>query len=335
MLLADIPLWPDQASTHATAVDALLAFITGVCGFFAVLIAVLLLVFAVRYRRRAETDRPAPAHGSLALELTWSLIPLGFMMAFFFWGARLYFNWGRPPDDSLEVYVVARQWMWKMQHLGGQREINALHVPVGRPVRLTMTSTDVIHSFFVPAFRIHMDVLPGRYTTVWFEATKPGRYNLFCSQYCGTNHAKMVGEVVVMEMEEYRTWLSQGADGGLAAEGRKLFMKLQCAACHSGDALARAPLLESIYQKQVPLENGQTVLADESYLRESILFPDAKIVAGFKPIMPSYKDQVDEEEVLQLIAFIKSLKPGQTPPRIENADPPPSPALEKREPKKQ
>jgi cytochrome c oxidase subunit II len=332
-MIAQIPLLPEQASAHAAEVDALLLFLVTVCGFFAVLIAVVLTCFAIRYRKRSEADRTPVIEGSLKLELTWSLIPFAFMMVFFFWGAKLYFSWARPPEDALEVYVVARQWMWKMQHMGGQREINELHVPVGRPVKITMTSQDVIHSFFLPAFRIHMDVLPGRYTTIWFNATKPGRYHLFCSQYCGTNHAKMIGEVIVMTPDEYQTWLSQGVDGGLGAEGRKLFMKLQCSTCHSADAGARGPVLENLFQRQVTLDDGRTVRADETYLRESILYPDAKIVAGFKPIMPSYIGQVNEEEVLQLIAFLKALKPGQTPLRTEDAEPPLNPILEKKKAK--
>jgi cytochrome c oxidase subunit 2 len=218
-----------------------------------------------------------------------------------------------------------------MQHLDGQREINELHVPVGRPVKLTMISQDVIHSFFVPAFRVHMDVLPGRYTTLWFQPTKPGRYHLFCSQYCGTNHAKMIGEIVVLSSDEYQSWLNQGVDGGMAQAGRKLFQKLQCVTCHSADAKARAPVLEALYLSEVHLDSGKIVRADETYLRESILYPDAKIVAGYKPIMPSYKDQVDEEEILQLIAFIKALRPGQTPPRTESADPPLNPVLDNKQ----
>ena len=330
-MFAEVPILPDQASTQASAMDHLLYFLLGVSGFFSVLIAVLICYFAVRYRRRSEADRPQPVHSSGKLELAWTFIPFCFMMVFFLWGAQLYISWARPPEDSMEVYVVAKQWMWKMQHLGGQREINELHVPVGRPVKLTMISQDVIHSFFVPAFRIHMDVLPGRYTTVWFQATKPGRYHLFCSQYCGTNHAKMVGKVVVMDKDEYQTWLNQGVDGGMATEGRKLFLKLQCVTCHSADSKARAPVLEELYLNQVPLEDGKTVWADETYLRESILYPDAKIVAGYKPIMPSYQGQVNEEGILELIAFIKALKRGQTPLRTERADPPLNPILKKQQ----
>src|SRR5262249_37097334 len=239
--------------------------------------------------------------------------------------ANVYFSWARPPDDALEVFVVAEQWMWKMQHLGGQREINTLHVPVGRPVKLIMISQDVIHSFFVPAFRIHQDVLPGRYTTTWFTATRAGRYDLFCSQYCGTNHSVMIGEVVVMEPADYQAWLDQGADGSAATEGRKLFQKLQCLACHSGDSQAKAPLLEGLYNKQVSLQDGRTVRADASYIRKSILYPDADVVVPYQPIMPSYAGQVNEAQIVQRIVFIRSLGPGQTPPRTENAEPPTAP----------
>src|ERR1019366_6674091 len=201
-------------------------------------------------------------------------------------------------------------------------EINELHVPLHQPVKLTMISQDVIHSFFVPAFRIHQDVLPERYTTIWFQATRPGRYHLFCSQYCGTDHSKMIGTVIVMEQDAFETWLDAGGDGSMAAEGRKLFQKLQCVTCHSADAHARAPVLENLFGAIVHLQDGRTVQAGDAYLRESILVPDAKIVAGFQPIMPSYKGLIDEEEIAQLLAFIKSLRSGQTPRRNEEAEPP-------------
>jgi cytochrome c oxidase subunit II len=318
----EVPMFPEQASTHAERVDTLFFFLLGVSGFFSVLIAVFLIYFAVRYRRRSPAKTPKPIQSSLALELTWSLIPLAIALATYVWGAELFFRSARPPADVMEVYVVGKQWMWKMQHVGGQREINQLHVPVGRPVKLILISQDVIHSFFVPAFRIHQDVLPNRYTTIWFEATRPGTYHLFCSQYCGTDHAKMVGEVIVMPQEEFAVWLAQGPDGSMASEGRKLFRKLQCVTCHSADAKARAPVLEGLYGRDVTLRDGRRVRADDAYLRESILVPDAKIVAGFESIMPTYKGQANEEEMLQLLAFIKGLGPGQTPPRTEGAEPP-------------
>jgi cytochrome c oxidase subunit 2 len=322
IMFTEVPLFPEQATTHAGHVDTLFFFLLGVSGFFSALIAILLIFFAIKYRRRSANERPQPIHSSLVLELTWSLIPLGITVFTFVWGAQLFFRSARPPEDVMEVYVVGKQWMWKVQHGGGQREINQLHVPVGRPVKLTMISQDVIHSFFVPAFRIHQDVLPNRYTTVWFEATKPGKYHLFCSQYCGTNHAKMIGEVIVMPKEEFAIWLNQGPDGSMASEGRKLFLKLQCVACHSADAGARGPVLEGLYGAEVTLRDGRRLRADDAYLRESIVNPDAKIVAGFQPIMPSYAGQVDEEEMLQLLAFIKGLRPGQTPRRTQNAEPP-------------
>jgi len=321
-MFTEVPLFPEQASTHAGRVDALFFVLLGISGFFVALIAILLGVFAVKYRRRSAAERPAPIHSSLKLELTWTLIPIGICLFLFAWGAQLFFGSARSPQDALEVYVVAKQWMWKVQHVGGQREINQLHVPAGRPVKLTMVSQDVIHSFYVPAFRIHQDVLPNRYTTAWFEATKPGRYHLFCSQYCGTDHAKMIGEVIVMTREEFAIWLEQGADGSMAAEGRKLFLKLQCVTCHSADARARAPILEGLQGTQVTLRDGRRVRADADYLRESIVNPDAKIVAGYSAIMPPYAGQVNEEEILHLVAFIKALGPGQTPRRTEAAEPP-------------
>jgi cytochrome c oxidase subunit 2 len=321
-MFAEVPLYPESASTFAAEVDAMTFWLTGLSVFFTLLIAGLIASFAMRYRRRSEAECPRPVKSSSALEVTWTLIPLVLALFTFFWGARVFFSWGRPPDDAMEVFVVGRQWMWHVQHVGGQREINTIHVPVNRPVKVTLTSQDVIHSFFVPEFRIHRDAVPGRYLHAWFQATKPGRYHLFCSQYCGTNHSRMIGEVVVMEQEDFQTWLNQKVDGSMAMEGRKLFLKLQCVACHSADAHAKAPVLEGLYRTQVELQDGRTVLADDDYLRESILNPPAKVVRGFQPIMPSFQDQVDEMEILQLLAFIKSLGPGQTPPRVERAEPP-------------
>ncbi len=323
-------MFPEQASTFAGRLDAMTIFLLAVSGFFALLIVVFIVFFAVRYRRREDgtgSGEPDAAHAggshrsALALEITWTLVPLVLAMIMFGWGASLFMDWASPPEDSMEIYVVAKQWMWKLQHLEGQREINQLHVPLGRPVKLTMTSQDVIHSFFVPQFRVHQDVLPNRYTSVWFQATRVGTYDLFCSQYCGTDHAKMIGKVIVMEPDDFVTWLQQGADGSPAVEGRKLFQKLQCVACHSADSGARGPVLEQLFGRNVHLQDGQTVKADEAYIRESILLPDAKIVAGFQPIMPTFRGQVDEEQIMQLIAFIKALGPGQTPPRTEENTP--------------
>ncbi|HEV3202823.1 MAG TPA: cytochrome c oxidase subunit II [Gemmataceae bacterium] len=321
-MFAEIPLFPEQASTSAQRVDGLLFFLLGVSGFFSLLIAGLVIFFSVKYRRRSAADRPPRITGSIKLEIFWSVVPLGITLVMFFWGASVFFHLSRPPDNALEVYVVGKQWMWKMQHPDGQREINELHVPIGQPVKLILTSEDVIHDFFVPAFRTKVDVLPGRYVQTWFQATKTGQYHLFCSQYCGTNHSGMVGTVIVQEPTEYYRWLNNRAEGSLALEGRKLFLKYQCVSCHSADAGARGPVLEGLFGRQVHLQNGQTVLADETYIRESILKPDAKIVAGFEAIMPPFQGQINEDEIIALIAFIKALAPGQTPPRIERAAPP-------------
>jgi cytochrome c oxidase subunit II len=221
------------------------------------------------------------------------------------------------------VYVVGRQWMWKLQHPDGQREINELHVPVGRPVRLVLGSEDVIHSFFVPDFRVKQDAVPGRYTSMWFEATKPGRYRLYCTEYCGTDHSKMVGWVVAQDPADHQEWLSARADLSLAQRGRRRFLQLQCVTCHTGDSQARAPNLENVYNRPVRLQDGRTVLADENYLRESILNPRTKVHAGYEPIMPTFQG-ISEEELLEVVAFIKALKPGGTPPRNEDSSPPQS-----------
>jgi cytochrome c oxidase subunit II len=318
----ELPLFPEQASTLAPKVDHLFFFLCAVSGFFTLLIAVLIIYFAVKYRRRSEAERPPTVEGSLKLEIFWTVVPFLITLVMFVWGARLYVEQSRPPDNALQVYVIGKQWMWKTQHLGGQREINGLTVPVGRPVKLTMTSQDVIHDFSVPAFRVKQDVLPGRYVTLWFQATKTGKFHLFCAEYCGTNHSRMVGWVTVLEPRQFEAWLRGRADGSPASEGLKLFKKLQCVACHSNDAQARAPVLEGLYGKTVTLDDGRTVVADDEYLRESILNPSAKVVAGFRPIMPTFQGQVTEEQVLQLIAYIRSLGPGQSLPRNEETPPP-------------
>jgi cytochrome c oxidase subunit 2 len=244
----------------------------------------------------------------MALELTWTFIPFVIVMTIFVWGASVYFAMARPPEETLNIYVVGKQWMWKFQHLDGQREINELHVPVGRPVKLIMTSEDVIHDVFVPAFRVKADVIPGRYTNIWFNPTKPGRYHLFCAEYCGTRHSGMVGEVVVMDPTEYQTWLGGGPEGSLAEGGAKLFASLACNTCHRPDAQGRGPVLEGLFGKTVTLQSGETVTVDEAYVRESILNPSAKITAGFQPIMPTFQGLVTEEQLLELIEYVKALR---------------------------
>jgi cytochrome c oxidase subunit 2 len=316
-MFGHLPLWPESASTNAGNVDALYIFLLLVSGIMTLLIFSVLTVFAVRFRKRR--GRPAEQiEGSTPLELTWSIIPFCIFMAFFVWGAAIYFQERTPPQDAAEVYTVAKQWMWKFEHSGGQREINELHVPVGRDIKMIMTSQDVVHSFFVPAFRIKQDVLPGRYTTLWFHATKAGTYHLFCSQYCGTQHSGMVGWVVVMEPRDYEAWMSGGGNQPLAVTGQKLFSELGCVTCHRSDTQGRGPNLVGVFGKPVLLEDGRTVTADENYIRESILEPGAKIVKGFKPVMPTFQGQVSDEQLNALVAYVKSLAAPQ-PGRPANA----------------
>lgn len=304
------PLFPEQASTVAGRVDALYLFLVALTAFFSILIGALVLTFAIRYRRRSADERPKAIHGSLVLELTWTLIPLGIVVLTFIWSAELYISMNRVPRGAMEIAVVGKRWMWKLQHMTGQREINELHVPVGVPVKLTLTSEDVIHSFYIPAFRIKKDAVPGRYNTAWFEATKPGRYHLFCAEYCGTKHSGMIGTIVVLEPAQFQAWLSGGATGlSLASAGEKLFHELSCITCHRGDSGARGPNLVGLFGSTVKLMNGETVVADESYIRESIATPSARIVQGFQPIMPTYQGLVSEEQLLQLVSYIETL-PG-------------------------
>jgi cytochrome c oxidase subunit 2 len=306
----DLPLFPLRASTIAGGVDALYFYLVAVSVFFSVLIFLTIFFLAVKYRRRRADEVPRPIDGSTSLEIVWSLIPLALAMVMFFWGAGLYFRNSQPPPGALEINVIGKQWMWKLQHAEGRREINELHVPVGRPVRLVMTSQDVIHSFYVPAFRIKQDVLPGRYTTAWFEATRAGEYHLFCAEYCGTQHSGMIGRVVVLEPAQYEEWLAGApAAESLVAAGERLFQRYGCINCHTPEAgRGRCPVLIGVYGKPVPLASGQIVTADEAYLRESILNPRAKVVAGYSPIMPTFQGQLNEEQLLEIIAYLKSLE---------------------------
>ena len=308
----EFPLWPARASTFANRTDALFIFLIAVTGFFTVMVFIAICVFAFRYRA-SKHPVPVQIEGSNVLETTWTIIPFGVFMIFFIWGASIYMAQARPPENSMEIFGVAKQWMWKFEHPEGVREINTLHVPVGRDVRVTLVSQDVIHDFFVPAFRIKQDVLPGRYVTTWFHAVRPGSYHLFCSQYCGTMHSGMIGEVIVMEPGAYQAWLSGGgAEGSLASTGQKLFQQYGCASCHRSDTQGRGPHLEGVYGKPVLLSDGRRVMADDDYVRESILNPSAKIVGGFQNIMPSFNGVISEEELLALIAYVKSLaQPGQ------------------------
>jgi len=304
-----IPLFPEQASTISVEVDRLLYFLVAVSVFFTLLIFAAIFYFAIRYRRRSETELPQHVHGGLTLEVVWTVIPFGITMVMFAWGASIFFTESRPPDDAMQIYVVGKQWMWKLQHMEGNREINELHIPINRSVKLTMTSEDVIHSFFVPAFRTKQDVVPGRYTTTWFKATKPGKYHLFCAEYCGTNHSAMIGWVYAMEPEDYQQWLSGAPKGTLSEAGAQLFNDLACVNCHHSDGSGRCPSLVGVYGSTVKLAGGGTVKADEAYIRESILNPTAKVVDGYQPLMPTFQGQVTEEGVVDLIEYIKSLAP--------------------------
>ena len=303
------PLFPEQASTMAPRIDQLYYFLLGVSVFFATLILILIVAFAIKYRRRSDDEQPRPISGNLGLEILWTVVPLSLTLVMFVWGARLFFITFYPPTDALEINVVAKQWMWKVQHAEGRSEIDELHIPTGRPVKLIMTSQDVIHDFFVPAFRVKNDVLPGRYTTLWFEATKPGAYRLFCSQYCGTQHSGMIGHIIALEPAEFQTWLSGGAVAvSMATAGENLFRKLGCISCHAANDSGRGPSLAGLLGKAVRLQSGATVTADENYIRESILEPQAKIVAGYPSIMPTFKGLISEDGIMQIIAYLKSLK---------------------------
>ena len=290
-------------------VDALFIFLLIVSGMMTLLVFTAVVYFAARYRHR----RGVPAEqieGSIPLELTWSIIPFGVFLVIFAWGAVVYFKGRTPPRDSTEVYVVAKQWMWKLEHAEGQREINELHVPVNRDVKLIMTSQDVIHSFFVPDFRMKQDVVPGRYTVAWFRAIKPGTYHLFCTQYCGTQHSGMIGSIIVMEPAQYEAWMSGGSNAPMSTGGEKIFAELGCAACHQADSQGRGPSLQGVFGKPVQLADGRTVTADENYLRESILDPGSKVVSGFRPVMPTFQGLVSEEQLNALVAYVKSLSPA-------------------------
>jgi cytochrome c oxidase subunit 2 len=308
----DFPLFPERASTIAGEVDALYFFLVGLSVVMSVLIAALVVGFAVRFRRRRADDVGAEVHGGLMLELAWTVVPFLIAMVIFFWGAKVYFVMASPPQESLNIYVVGKQWMWKVQHTTGQREINELHVPVGRPVRLIMTSEDVIHNFSIPAMRVKADVIPGRFVQIWFEPTQAGTYQVFCAEYCGTQHSGMLGQVIVMEPNAYQTWMSGGApEGSLASTGEKLFADLACNTCHLSDSSGHGPVLQNVFGHPVQLEDGSVVTADENYLRESILTPEAKVTAGYQPVMPAFQGLVSEEQLLALIEYVKSLSTQQ------------------------
>src|SRR5271155_3191357 len=305
-----LPLWPDSASTMASQVDAVYIYLLLVSGIMTAVIFLAVAVLSIKYRRVPGREAQQ-IEGSMILVVGWSILSFFVILTFFIWGAVIFFEERTPPADATEVYVVAKQWMWKIEHIEGQREINELHVPTGQNIKLIMTSQDVIHSFFIPAFRLKQDVLPGRYTTLWFKATVPGHYHLFCAEYCGTMHSGMGGDIVVMEPQDYAQWMAAGAFAPLQETGKQLFASLGCDTCHR-DTPGRGPILQGIYNKPVLLEDGRTVIADDNYVRESILNPTAKIVSGYKPVMPTFQGIVSDEQLNALVAYVKSL--AQPPP---------------------
>ncbi len=319
-----LPLFPESASSIAPQVDALFFVWSAISIFFSLLIAGLIVYFMAKYRRRAPDEVGLPERAPIWLEVAWSVIPLLISLVMFGWGAWVFFELYRPPEDAIEYYAVGKQWMWKFQHPDGHREINTLHVPVDTPIKLNIQSEDVIHSFFVPAFRVKQDAVPGRQTMLWFKATKTGIYPLFCTEYCGTEHSQMIGRVVVMEPRQYEAWLS-GAPAGqtMTASGAQLFEQLACHTCHrqmaGGPATQRGPNLEGIYGNPQRLADGRDVVVDDEYIRESILNPQAKIVAGYPPVMPTYQGQVTEEQLTQLISYVRTLGGGGSPEAGGNA----------------
>ncbi|MFN0086513.1 MAG: cytochrome c oxidase subunit II [Blastocatellia bacterium] len=318
---------PEQASTFALEVDLFYIALVLLTVVFSVAIGIAIFVFSIQYRRKKAGEIPEQIEGAMLLEITWTVIPFLMTLGIFAWGAKLYYQLYTPPKEALEIFVTGKQWMWRAQHPDGQREINSLHVPLGRRVKLTMTSEDVLHAYSIPAFRTKTDVVPGRYTTTWFEPTKAGAYHLFCAEYCGTQHSGMIGTVTVLDPADYQAWLNNTTrDLPPSKAGEKLFAGLACINCHTGVVEARGPLLDGVFGTQQTLDNGTKVLADETYLRESILNPNAKRVAGYGAVMPTFQGQVTEEQVAQLIAYIKSIGPKAESPAAPAAAPDAKPA---------
>lgn len=327
------PLFPEGASNHAASVDTLYFVLITLTLVFVLPITFTLFYFAIKYHRSHNANRAGPKTGNLKVELAWTFGPFVLSMIIFCWSAYLYARvYGAAPPDAIEIYVIGKQWMWKAQHPQGKRENNELHVPIGVPIRIIATSQDVIHSFFIPAFRIKRDVLPGRYTSLWFEATQVGEYHLFCAEYCGTEHAKMIGTITVMQLNDYQAWLQAEPDpliepiapdtsseamqdaveeidvqGPMAVQGARLFQQHACISCHRLDGSGVGPTLVGLYGSQIRFLDSEVVTADENYIRESILKPQARVLPGYQPIMPTFEGQLNEEELNELIAYIKSL----------------------------
>lgn len=303
-----------EASSSAAETDHLIGGLLLVSAAVLLLVFGLMALYTIRYRHDSPIDRGNIAEKSFRFEMSWTVATLVIFFGLFIWGSHLYVRLLDPPAEALKVYVVAKQWMWKVEHDGGQREINTLHVPAHTPIELVMTSQDVIHDFFVPAFRIKRDVLPGQYETMWFTADRVGTYHLFCAQFCGLDHAAMVGSVVVLSQADYANWLAtNGASETLAQQGAPLFIRYGCSGCHSGHGTVRAPSLAGLYGSPVPLSDGSTVTADDRYIRDSILQPKRQVVASFDPIMPSFAGVIGEDDLVRLVAYIESLGPEKSP----------------------
>ncbi len=307
-------LFANAASSFAPKFDDIFFVLTALSVFFTVLVLSLIVIFAIRYRVASTIDRGKPITHNTKLEFT----IIGFLsvvgLGVFFWSAKPYATiYGAPPANAQKIYVIGKQWMWEIQHPDGIRENDALHLPLGRPVQLILISQDVVHSFFVPAFKVKRDVVPGMYTSVWFVPTKIGRFRLFCAQYCGAFHSQMTGWVTVMKPKDFAAWEAAGgsfSEGGhetsMVQTGKALFNKYGCVSCH-GVSTGMAPSLSNLYMSKVHLTNGSTAIADDAYIREAILNPTAHVPVGYQPIMPVFKDELNEGQVLDLIAYIKSL----------------------------
>jgi cytochrome c oxidase subunit II len=297
-----------EASSIAPRIDGLFWFMIGLCGLVAVGVFGAMIFFCVRYRRGHVADRTGWQSGSFGVELTWTLVPFAMFVGVFAWSLLLFAEARTPPAAAQTIYIVAKQWMWKVQHPTGQQEINTLHVPLGKPIRLSMTSQDVIHSFFVPAFRVKQDVLPGQYTQLWFTATRRGAFPLTCAEYCGLDHSRMGGTVVVLSSADFAQWLTEHHSAlSLSARGADVFRTSGCGGCHGSDAVVQAPDLVGLYGRPVHLSDGSTATADERYLHDAIVLPSRQRVAGYAPIMPSFSGQLSEEDLLALVSYIKSL----------------------------
>jgi cytochrome c oxidase subunit 2 len=306
--MSGLPFWPHAASAYAAEVDRLALAFTVLIVLLSAPVFFLMIAFAVKYRRGRTADRRHPVNSRIGFEISWAVIPFVAMLVFYVWSTRLYFQQHHAPSNALEIQVVAKQWMWKFQHPGGQREINELHVPVGRPILLTLASQDVIHDLYVPALRLKQDVVPGRYTSLWFNADTVGSYRLQCSQFCGADHAVMGGYLHLLSPSDYARWLEQaGTDLTLAAQGAELFRTRGCSGCHGNAATVKAPKLEGLFGREVPLSDGSVVTADSQYIRDSILMPHAQVAAGYPDIMPTFQNVLGEDDVLKLVAYIKSL----------------------------